>query len=101
MIIALASPRVATSLDEGLEKTRWSLVEASAQGAAIVCFPEAYLPGLRGVGIDVLPFGPEEHAKVLRAVGQWSRTYGIATILGTERFSDKGRQIAAYVFDAR
>ena len=48
MIIALASPRIASTLDEGLDKIKRFLAEASAQGAEIVCFPEAYRPGLRG-----------------------------------------------------
>ena len=48
MIIALASPRVASTIDEGLAKIKRLLSEASAHGAQIVCFPEAYLPGLRG-----------------------------------------------------
>jgi predicted amidohydrolase len=101
MNVALASPAVATSLDAGLEKVRRFLREASSQGAAIVCFPEAYLPGLRGVGIDVLPFGPAEHARVLEQVAQYARTYSVAVILGTERLTDTGRQIAAHVFDAQ
>ena len=100
MKIALASPRVARSLDDGLEKVKRFLSEARAQDAEIVCFPEAYLPGLRGVGIDVLPFGPSEHAHVLDFVGHWAREYSVATILGTERLTEAGRQIAAYVFDA-
>ena len=100
MIIALASPRPALSLDDGLAKVQQSLVAASAQGAAIVCFPEAYLPGLRGVGIQVLPFGPSELALVLETVAQWSRAYRIATILGSERLTPAGRQIASYVFAA-
>jgi predicted amidohydrolase len=41
MIVALASPGVASSLDEGLAKVERLLSEASAQGAEIVCFPEA------------------------------------------------------------
>jgi predicted amidohydrolase len=49
MIVALASPRVASSFDEGLDKVKRFLSEASAQGAEIVCFPEAYLP-LAGTG---------------------------------------------------
>lgn len=99
MIIALASPRPALSLDDGLGKVQQSLAAASAQGAAVVCFPEAYLPGLRGVGIQVLPFGPQELALVLETVAQWSRAYRIATILGSERLTPAGRQIASYVFD--
>ncbi len=101
MILALASPRVAQSLDEGLEKVRQFLSDASAQGAEIVCFPEAYLPGLRGQDFDVLPFDEAQQERVLRTVGQWARTYGVAAILGTERLTKAGRQIAAFVFDAQ
>ncbi len=50
MIIALASPCIASTLDEGFDKIKRFLSEASAQGAEIVCFPEAYLPGLRRTG---------------------------------------------------
>jgi predicted amidohydrolase len=100
MIIALASPGVALSLDDGLDKIERFLSEASAQGAEIVCFPEAYLPGLRGVGIDVLPFGESDHARVLQAVAHSARTYAVGTILGMERLTEAGRQIAAYVIDA-
>ena len=100
MIIALASPSVALSLDDGLDKIKRFLSEASAQGAEIVCFPEAYLPGLRGVGIDVLPFGQTDQARVLQVVAQWARTYAVGTILGMERLTEAGRQIAAYVIDA-
>jgi predicted amidohydrolase len=100
MMIALATPRPATSLEEGLEKVRSFLAEASARGAKVVCFPEAYLPGLRGVGIEVLPFGPNEHARVLKAVSHWAKEYRIMTILGMERLTEAGRQIAAYVFSA-
>ena len=61
MIIGLASPGIATSLDEGLDKIKRFLSEASAQGAEIVCFPEAYLPGLRGQDFEVLPFDQTQH----------------------------------------
>jgi len=101
MIVALASPGIATSLDDGLEKMKRSLSEASAQGARIVCFPEAYLPGLRGQDFEVLPFDRKAQERVLRTVAQWARTYAIATIVGTERITDAGRQIAAFVIDAR
>src|SRR5262245_56486257 len=101
MIIALASPGIASALDEGLDKIRWFLSEASAQGAEIVCFPEAYLPGLRGVDIDVLPFDQTEQERVLQTVAQWARTYAVATIFGTERLTEAGRQNVAVVFDAR
>lgn len=99
MIIALASPRVAGTLDEGLEKVRRLVSEASARGASVVCFPEAYLPGLRGQDFEVPPFGEAEQERVLRAASQWARAYSITTVIGTERLTEAGRQIAAYVFD--
>jgi predicted amidohydrolase len=100
LVVALATPRPAATLDEGLEKVRSMLEEAAGRGAAIVCFPEAYLPGLRGQDFDVPAFGPADHERVLRAVARWTRDYSIAAILGTERLVAAGRQIASYVFDA-
>jgi len=101
MIIALASPRIASSLVEGLDKIKRLQSEASAQGAEIVCFPEAYLPGLRGQDFEVLRFDQRDQERVLQAVAESARTYAVATILGMERLTDAGRQIAAFVIDAR
>ena len=101
MIIALASPRVASTLDDGLDKIKRLLSEASAQGAEVVCFPEAYIPGLRGQDFEVLPFDQSQQEQVLQTVAQWARTYKVATILGMERLTEAGRQIAAFVIDAQ
>src|SRR3977135_3808729 len=100
MIIALASPCIASAVDEGLDKIKRLLSEASAQGAEIVCFPEAYLPGLRGQDFEVLPWDQTQQQRALKTVAQWARTYAVATILGMERLTDAGRQIAAFVIDA-
>ena len=99
MIIALASPRVARTLDEGLEKIDRLLSEASAQGAEIVCFPEAYLPGLRGQDFDVFAFDQPEHDRALRAVAALAKKHSIAAIMGMERITESGRQIVAHVVD--
>jgi predicted amidohydrolase len=99
MIVGLASPRVASSLDDGLEKIQRLLGEASAQGAEIVCFPEAYLPGLRGQDFEVVPFDQLRQEQALQTVAQLARTYAVATILGMERLTPAGRQIVAYVID--
>jgi N-carbamoylputrescine amidase len=101
MIVALASPCIASSLDEGLDKIRRLLSDASAQGAEIVCFPEAYLPGLRGQDFEVWPFDRTQQERVLQAASQWARIYAVATILGMERLTQAGRQIVACVIDAR
>ena len=100
MIIALASPRVASSVEECLDKIKQLLGEAAARGAEIVCFPEAYLPGLRGLDFEVPPFDRSQQERALRAATQWARTYKIATVLGMEWLTEAGRQIAAVVLDA-
>ena len=99
MKIALASPRVATSLADGLAKIEYFLKSASSQGATLVCFPEAYLPGLRGQDFQVLPFGQEAEALVQQQVSHWAKAYQIAVILGMEKLTAAGRQIIALVID--
>src|SRR6185503_9442603 len=101
MIIGLASPCIATSLDDGLDRIKRLLSEASAQGAEIVCFPEAYLPGLRGQDFEVLHFDQTVQERALNAVAHWARTYAVSTVLGMERLTQAGRQIVAFVIDAK
>lgn len=100
MIVALASPRVATSIDDGLAKVERSIADAAARGGRIVCFPEAYLPGLRGQDFEVPSYGPADEARVLETVGRCARDHSITTILGMEHLADECRQIVAVVFDA-
>jgi predicted amidohydrolase len=100
MIIALASPRVASTLDDALDKIKRLLAEASAQGAELVCFPEAYRPGLRGQDFEVLPWDRSQQERALKSVAQLARTYAVATILGMESVTDAGRHIVAVVIDA-
>lgn len=101
MIIALASPRIAPRLDAGLDRIKRLMSEAAAQGAEIVCFPEAYLPGLRGQDFVVLPFEQADQERTLQYVQQWARSYRIATILGMERLTLAGRENVAVVIDAQ
>src|SRR5262245_61988499 len=100
MIIALATPRVASSVEECLHRIERSLAEAAGRGAQIVCFPEADLPGLRGLDFEGRPFDATQQERSLRAVAQWARQYKIATVLGTEWHTAAGRHIAAVVLDA-
>ena len=101
MRLALASPRVAASVEEGLARVRWGLAEAAAQGAAIVCFPEAYLPGLRGLDFDVPPFDRDQQERVVQIVATWAQEYRVAAVLGMEWHTDAGRHIAAVVLGPR
>ena len=100
MIIGLATPRIASGLEEGLDKIKVMLSEASAKGAEIVCFPEAYLPGLRGLDFEVCAFDQAQQDRILRTVTQWARDFKVAVILGMEWLADAGRLNVALVIDA-
>jgi predicted amidohydrolase len=101
MIIALASPRVATSFENGLERIEALMAEASHQSAEIVCFPEAYLPGLRGQDFEVIAWDKTLELEALKAVSALAGKHRIATIMGMEHVSETGRQIVAAVIDSR
>jgi predicted amidohydrolase len=101
LVIALASPKVAASLEDGLEKVRGLIAESAAAGAKVVCFPEAYLPGLRGQDFDVWPYGEAQQEIALKAVSGWAREFRIMIILGMEKIEKRGRLIGAAVFDDR
>ncbi len=100
MIIGLASPRVASDLEDGLARVDRLIADAAARGARVVCFPEAYLPGLRGQDLAVLPWDPARQERTLQAVCGSARRHGVATLLGIERLVDAGAQIATAFIDA-
>jgi predicted amidohydrolase len=83
MIIGLASPSVASSLDDGLSKVDRLLSEASSEGAEIVCFPEAYLPGLRGQSHApgwAVARCPRGGAGVVHASRHWTVPSGVTSV---------------------
>jgi N-carbamoylputrescine amidase len=100
MIVALASPRVAQSLDDGLDRIAGFLAEASARKAEIICFPEAYLPGLRGQDFEVFSWNEDQEARVLEALRGLAAQHRIAVIMGMEHLAATGRQIVALVIDS-
>ena len=50
--IALALAPVAGSIEHALSWVERYIAEAAHKNADVVCFPEAYIPGLRGQGFD-------------------------------------------------
>ena len=95
MKIALASPAIAQSIEDGLGRVYQLMVDAAGQGAQLVCFPEAYLPGLRGLDFEVPDFDEDAHDRVYNQVQSWAATLKIATIMGMERITPAGKQIVA------
>jgi predicted amidohydrolase len=100
MIIGLASPRVASSLEDGLARITRLVADAASRGAEIVCFPEAYLPGLRGQDFEPIPWSAAEEERAVREVSAVARASHIAVILGLERVVGTVRRISACVINA-
>jgi predicted amidohydrolase len=98
MVIGLASPRPAPSLDEGLQNVDRLLGQAAARGAEVVCFPEAYLPGLRGQDFPVPAFEREDELRAIVAVSSAVARHRVAAIVGMEHVTDAGSEIVAVVF---
>jgi len=88
------SPRDAVALAER------AIADAGAQRAAIVCFPEAYVPGYRAPGRNV----PAVDAAFLEDA--WATIAGaaakarVAVVLGTERIVDGRTRLSALVVEA-
>src|SRR5262249_737828 len=60
------------------------LGEAAAQGVAIVCFPETYIPGLRGQDFEVAPPDPARQEAALEEARAAAERHGGAVGMGRE-----------------
>ena len=68
--------------------------------AALICFPECFVPGYRWPQTEALAPDAAFLDRALAAVGDAARAARVAVILGTERITDRGLQISACVFDS-
>jgi predicted amidohydrolase len=58
---------------------------AAVSGARIICFPECFVPGYRGIGKAVPPPDPEFLERAWSVVAKAAAKANITVILGTER----------------
>jgi predicted amidohydrolase len=95
--IGLAAVRNAPTVAERLETVNRVLAEAAAQDVAIVCFPEAYIPGLRGFDFPVP--APDQHRQqeALETIRAAARTHHVAVVMGMEWESAAGLHNVAFV----
>src|SRR3954471_1585610 len=98
--IGLVSPRVAATRAEGLATVGRFMAEAAAQGATLVCFPETYLPGYRGLDFTPPPSDQAAQERALQGVQDLARAHRVATIMPMEWASPAGWLNLAYVINA-
>jgi predicted amidohydrolase len=98
--IALANIRAGSTPDESVDLATSAIIGAGRQGAGVICFPEAYIPGYRWLGMPAPPPDPVFLERAWSAVASAARAARITVILGTERVTDRGLQLSACVFTA-
>jgi predicted amidohydrolase len=95
--IGLAAARNLPTVEERLETVDRFLIEAAARDVAIACFPETYIPGLRGMDFPVPPHDQHRQEKVLDTVCASARQSGVAVVIGMEWESAIGIHNVAFV----
>lgn len=98
--VALAALRQQPSVPAGVERIRVVLRECAEQHVEIVCTPETYLPGLRGLDFDLPDPDQETMEQALRELRQSCRDTGVALIIGMEWLSALGLENRAVVVSA-
>jgi predicted amidohydrolase len=97
--IALANLEFPATPEDSVASAGDAIVRAGAEGAAVVCFPECFVPGYRSVGRGIPPPDPAFLERAWTAVAEAAARAGVAVVLGTERVVEGALRIAALVVD--
>lgn len=97
--IALANLRVPATPAESVVLATSAVSEAGRRGALVICFPECFVPGYRWPGEAAPSPDPAFLERAWSDVAGAARLARITVILGTERVTDRGLQIAACVIN--
>jgi predicted amidohydrolase len=97
--IALASLRLPATPDESVRLATAAIADAGRRGATVVCLPECFIPGYRFAGTTLPPPDPAFLERAWADVAEAAAAARITVILGTERLTDQGLQIAVCVFN--
>jgi predicted amidohydrolase len=97
--IALANIRFPQSPDDSVRLVEQSIVQAAAEKADIICFPECYVPGHRAPGKSVPPPDPKFLENAWRSVAATAAKVNVAVVLGTERMVEGELLASALIID--
>ncbi|HEU4420178.1 MAG TPA: carbon-nitrogen hydrolase family protein [Planctomycetota bacterium] len=98
--IALANLPFPATPDDAVARSVRAIADAGAQRAAILCFPEAYVPGYRAPGRKVPPPDGAFLEQAWSEVAAAAAAARVAVVLGTERVVDSRVRLTALVVNA-
>jgi predicted amidohydrolase len=88
MRLALANLRFPASADQSVSLAEQAIRQAAENSAAVICFPECYIPGYRAPGKTVAPADQTFLEGAWHAVQAAAARASITVVLGTERIVD-------------
>jgi predicted amidohydrolase len=97
--IALANIQFPATPEESVTLAEEAIAQASAERAGLICFPECFVPGYRGMGKQVPPADPVFLERAWSVIAAAAAKAGLAVVLGTERVVDDGLLISALVIN--
>src|SRR5579864_6408071 len=97
--IALANIRFPATPEESVTLAEQAIAQASIERAGLICFPECFVPGYRGLGKQVPPPDPAFLERAWSAIRTAAAKANLAVILGTERVVGSGLLITALVIN--
>ena len=97
--IALANLQHPATPEESVTLAEHAIERAAVEHADIICFPECFVPGYRGVGRSVPTPDPVFLERAWSTVAAAAARANVAVVLGTERLVDGALFISALVID--
>ena len=98
--IGLANIRYPATPDESIALAVGAIEQAGATGVQVLCFPECYVPGYRGLGWMPPPPDPVCLERAWSEVAAAAGRARVAVVLGTERIVDRMLRATALVINS-
>lgn len=99
MKIALASPLYPQSINDGLTQLEKLVQDAAQQQAAIICFPESYIPGYPLLEFKPEKSTPQNMQAALERAGVVAKENSIAVILPMDWYKNEKYLNVAFVIN--
>ena len=95
--IALANIRFPATPEESVTLAEQAIAQAAIERAGLICFPECFIPGYRGLGKAPPPPDPAFLERAWSALAAAAAKANLAVVLGTERVVDDALLATALV----